>query len=495
MSAVHWLAWSTDAFERARAEDKPVLLSITAPWSQSCHDMDHTTYADAAVAALMNDRFVPIRVDADRRPDISERYNLGGWPTTAFLTADGDVIGGGTYIPLERMSSVLGRVADAFTSRREELAAKSTRDAPEPRASSPEPPAPSPQPRAPSPDLVTTVFDTFDREHGGFGSEPKFPLTAPLDLALESYRASQDADMAHVVQTTLDAMGWGGLYDEVDGGFFRYAATRDWQLPHQEKLLDVNASLLRVYLDASETLKIARYRERAGEVLRYVQTWLADPVDGGWGGSQQADGAYYAAAPAMRRACPPPHVDSVLYAGWNAAMASSALRAAQVLDDGALGEFALRSLERVLLACYSPGAGVAHYLDGSPSVRGLLDDQLSMAAANLDAHAATGNIVYEMMAEELVHYAVRTMWDETGGGFFDRAAADEHERIGLMRERLKPFVTNCEAAQVLRRLAVTSGDHDFAEKADATLAALAPLAPRQGPLAAHYLLALRPTSG
>ena len=114
-----------------------------------------------------------------------------------------------------------------------------------------------------------------------------------------------------------------------------------------------------------------------------------------------------------------------------------------------------------------------------------------MAAAHLDAHAATGNIVYEMMAQELMHYAVRTMWDEADGGFFDRTVPDAHERIGRMRDRLKPFASNCDAARLLRRLASTRGDHDFAARADATLTAMAPLAGAQGPLAAHYLLALR----
>ena len=123
MDTVRWLAWSSEAFARARAEDRPVLLSIAASWCELCLDMDRTTYADPAVAALVNDRFVPIRVDADRRPDISERYSLGGWPTTAFLTTEGDVIGGGTYVTVDRMPSVLERVADAFRSRREELTA------------------------------------------------------------------------------------------------------------------------------------------------------------------------------------------------------------------------------------------------------------------------------------------------------------------------------------------------------------------------------------
>jgi uncharacterized protein YyaL (SSP411 family) len=134
---------------------------------------------------------------------------------------------------------------------------------------------------------------------------------------------------------------------------------------------------------------------------------------------------------------------------------------------------------------------VAHYFDGEAHVRGLLEDQIATALACLDAYDASGNITYEMMAEELAHYAVRTMWDEGGGGFFDRAGLDDDERIGLMGYRLKPFDTNCQAAIALGRLAATSGEHDFMTMAQATLSAIAPEAARHGPQAAQYLLATR----
>jgi uncharacterized protein len=482
---VLWLPWTADAFARARAEDKPVLLSIVAAWCASSRDMERRTYAAPRVAAIVGDGFVPIRVDADRRPDISDRYSLDGLPTTAFLTADGAIITAGTHIDAERMPSVLERVAAAFATRRAELAA--------------EPVAPvAAAPADPLPDLdrlSDAVFSTFDRQHGGFGAEPKFPLTAPLELALDLWQESQDSHLARIVESTLDAIGWGALHDDVDGGFFRCAATRAWERPHREKLLDVNAGLLRIFIEASERLGIARYRDRAGDILRHAQTWLADTVDGGWAGSQAADDDYYALAADARRQSPPPSIDSALYTGWNGAMASSALRAAQILGDTGLGEFAIRSVERVLLGCYRPGAGVAHCLDvtaaAEPPVRGLLDDQILMATAQLDAHEATGNIVYQMMAQELAHYALQAMWDEHDGGFFDRSPVADDERVGLMRQRLKPFVANCQAARLLKRLAGATGDRTFADRAAATLAAMAPLALRQGPLAAHYVLAAR----
>jgi uncharacterized protein YyaL (SSP411 family) len=479
---VAWEPWGRAAFARARAERKPVLLSIGAPWCAASLEMARTTYADPQVRELLASQFVCILIDADRRPDIAERYSLGGYPTTAFLAANGAIVGGGTFLSADRMRNALNRTADAFPSLPDapvHVAAADTSTA-DVHDSPPDTDL----------DLRSIVFAAFDAEHGGFGAAPKFPLTAPIELALARYRESRDARMARIIETTLDAMGWGALYDEIDGGFFRCAASRDWNDPRREKLLDVNAALLRVYLDASTTLKIARYAERAADVVRYVQTHLADQADGGWAGSQAADDEYYVLSSEARRGRAAPPIDATFYAGANAAMASAMLQASAILNDAGLGEFAVRSLERVLLAAYRPGEGVAHYVDeGRPMVRGLLDDQIAMASAQLDAYEATGNVVYEMMAQELMHYALRTMWDADAGGFFDRSVVEESERVGLMEVRMKPFVANCEAARVLRRMSSVTGHEDFSHRAEATLTALEPLAGAQGPLAAHYLLA------
>jgi uncharacterized protein YyaL (SSP411 family) len=484
--SITWSPWSADAFARARGESKPVLLFISAAWCHWCEEMDRTSYADPAIQRLINEGFVAVRVDADKRPDIHERYGLGGLPTTAFLTADGDVLGGGTYVPIGRMPLVLEQVTRAFSSRREEIAERAQALADRPTESGGTPVS--------ADVLLAGVLDAYDSQHGGFGVAPKFPLTAPLHLAIRLHEESPDSSGSltrDIVEHTLDAMAGGGLYDEVDGGFFRYAATRDWQSPRQEKLLDVNAALLRLYVDAAAVFGLARYRERVVDVLRYAQTWLADPVDGGWAGSQRADDLYYSLDAHERSRTTAPLVDRTLYTGWNAAMASAVLRAAQLLDDSELGRFALKSLERLLLACYQPGGGVAHYFDGAAHVRGLLDDQVLMATGALDAAEATGNITYEMMAEELAQYALRTMWDEQAGGFFDRVPSDGTDGIGRLRRPVKPFVSNCEAARLLVRLAAASGHHELRTSAEATLGSMAVVASTQGPLAAHYLLALR----
>lgn len=484
-NAVAWLPWGSAAFARAQAERKPVLLSLAAGWCASCRLMDETTYADPVVASAINRQFIPVRVDVDDRPDVSERYTLGGWPTTVFLTPSGAMLGGGTFVPLERMPGILARVSAAFAERTGNWDAEAEAEAGTGAVASG-----SDHPNLLPEALREMVFASFDDRCAGFGAQPKFPLVAPVRLALRG--AGDDPTQRHMAEATLDAMGWGGLYDEVDGGFFRCAAARDWSEPHSEKMLETNAALLRLYLDAGSALGFGRFTDRAADILRYVQTWLADPVDGGWHGAQRADAAYYAGSADDRRRQPPPAVSFGFFADWNAEMVSAALQAAAVFGDDGLRDFALKSLERVLLGCYRPGAGVAHSCGGPAGgtpVRGLLADQAAMADACLDAFDLTGNIVYEMMAEELVRYAVRAMWDEPGGGFFDRVE-DPSEAIGLLGRRLKPFALNCALSQTLRRAAAASGDHEFTALADRALAAMAPLAAAQGPLAAHYLLAL-----
>jgi uncharacterized protein YyaL (SSP411 family) len=481
MTPIAWLPWSAAAFARARAEGKPVLLSIAPTWCRNTVAMDRTSFADAAVAARVGLRYIAIRVDADRRPDICERYSLGGWPTTAFLTPDGEVLGGGTYVERDRLAEVLERVADAFGASNSASRLPSV--------------ARSPEPRVPATlaSLVDQVDASFDAEQGGFGEAPKFPHVAPVHLALALFRQQGSARHRDVAIRTLDAMGWGPLHDDRDGGFFRYCRHRDWSGPEQEKLLDVNAALLALYVDAFETLQLSRYGERAEDVLRYVQTWLADPVDGGWAGSQRADPEYYAASSSggtLATAAAPP-IDRTLYTGWNAAMASAALKAGRVFDDPALSEFAIRSLERVVELCYQPGAGVAHYYDRAPGVRGLLGDQIAMADAQLDVFEATGDVVYRMLAEELVLYAIRTLWDETDGGFHDRIA-DPDADVGFMQEPRKPFAANCAAARLLRRVARICDRRPLEETADRTLAAIRGLPAAAGPLAAELALAMMP---
>jgi len=481
MPDIHWLPWSAVPFARARAGRRPVLLSIVTGWSLACRAMEDTSYADPAVVALVNERFIPVRVDADRRPDISERYSLGGWPTTAFLTSDGALIGGGTFVAPDRFAAVLSRAADTFAARGDTLTsgARRTADADAPSTAT--------EQVVSDDELLRIVLATFDQAHGGFGAAPKFPLVAPVRLMLQRHQEQPDDEALHAATRSLDAMGWSALYDDTGGGFHRCTSDDGWREPQREKLLEVNAGLIDLYVEAAHLLGVQRYADRARDALTYVQNWLADPVDGGWGG--------YELATSMDEADPlgpaAPRVDRTLFSGWNGTMISTALHLAHAFEDDALGRFALTALERVLAICYRPGQGVAHYVERQGRVGSFLDDQFAVAGACLDAHDATGNIVYEMMAQELALYAMRALWSPERAGFFDRAAGEAAEAIGRLADPLVPFAANCDAAAVLHRLALTTNKPDFASTADAVLASMAPHAIGHGPAAAHYLLGRR----
>lgn len=476
---VQWRPWGADPFARARAEGKPILLSITATWCRACHEMDRTTYADPGVAALIRDRYIPVRVDTDQRPDINERYNLGGWPTTAFLTADGAVLTGATFVPLDRMSGILTRVAAAFEARATDLtdgAGLSDLKATDPTDSTDRggQEATDPTDGTDLSALAATIFSTYDEEYGGFGIEPKFPLTAPLHLAIALYRETGDERWRRIVEHTLDAMADGALWDHAgDGGFSRYATTRDWRFPHEEKLLETNAALLRAYAEAALVFGRDEDRDRCRAIADFITTALRAEA-GGFHGSA---------------------ADSILYADANAAAAGALLGAATVLDDSTLGQEALASFERVIMLCYKPGLGIAHYFDGTARVRGLLADQVAAIAGLLDAYDVSAGEPYRMMAEELGLFVVGDLRDSAGGGFFDRAPTPDD--IGLLRTRRKPFVANADAALALARLSRLErrqGFPDpaaFREHADAALRAAAAQLDGQGPLAAHYILAQR----
>jgi hypothetical protein len=456
---VHWLPWGSEAFLRARAEAKPVLLSIVTPWSNGCREMDRVCFRDEGTAALINDRLVPVRVDADHRPDIADRYDLGGVPTTAFLTPDGRLLGGGTFVPPDRLRAAVARVSEVA------LPLDASPDAG--AAGGPAAPEEGARLRTEA-ELSALVFDSFDQAHAGFGGAPKFPLVAPVRLALDLHAERQDPALLDIALRTLDAMGWGPLYDEDAGGVFRCAPRADWSGAPSEKLLATNAALLDLFLHAGTLLGNERYFARAVDIVHCINRAFA-AANGAWRVSTCAD--------ATRQ-----------FSDSNASTVSALLHAATVFQDDTLGRHALDALERVLLSSYRPGHGVAHSAAG---VRGLLTDQVAMARANLDAWESTGNIVYRMMAEELMHYALRAMWDEADGGFFDRVPDGAAEEIPIRLVPLKPFVLNCDAAVVLGRIAEAVEGAGFAERAHRVLEAMARRAAGFGPLAAHFLLARR----
>ena len=506
-STIDWRDWEAEAFRRAAREDKPILLALVAPWCEHCAAMDRTTYARVEVARLVDAKFVAIRVDTDRRPDINERYNLGGWPTTAFLTPDGQVFGGGTFIEADRMPGVLADVAEAFAHRRSEIAARTAVSFDRTRPPSPETglltrdadfqASENGSPRGLTNDdpldwLSSQLLESFDRDEGGFGVGPKFPHVPALTLALERYNDTRDPLLRDLVTASLDRVAI--LSDPNDGGFFRCASNRDWSAPHTAKLLADNADLVRLYLDAGEALERRHYVDLARRTLAWVQRVLARPR-GGFAASQAADSAYYdRASSADRTLLTSPKVDETGYADSSAAMIAAYLRAAEILDDPSLRDLALRGLDEMMLAGYRPGGGVAHVIAPEPEVWGLLADQVRVVEALLLAHIATEQLPYSMLAAEVMEYTMEAMWDHDGGGLRDRACPQPDSELGLLGRGFRPFVTNCEAARMLFRLSLVTGRKTYLTSALQTLASLG-AAYREDPLVgASYGLAVREIS-
>ncbi|HWP35456.1 MAG TPA: thioredoxin domain-containing protein, partial [Thermodesulfobacteriota bacterium] len=300
---VDWYPWGEEAFRRARELDRPILLDIGAVWCHWCHVIDRESYDDPETARLINELFVPVKVDRDERPDIDSRYQLavsalsgqGGWPLTAFLTPEGKVFYGGTYFPPEDrfgrpgFRSVLRAVAEFYRTQKEravERAEELHRSLAEHLRSS----------RRPGPldaDLVEAgiadIRYSYDVAYGGFGRAPKFFHAGALALYLRRYGLTGEAWMRTVVTSTLTHMARGGVYDQLGGGFHRYSVDDRWIVPHFEKMLYDNAALLSVYAEAARATGEALFRRTAEGIVAYYDREGSDRARGGFYASQDAD--------------------------------------------------------------------------------------------------------------------------------------------------------------------------------------------------------------
>ena len=301
---VDWFPWGPEALAKAREEDKPILVSIGYSACHWCHVMEHESFEDPAIAERMNELFVNVKVDREERPDLDAIYmsavqamtGHGGWPLNAFLTPEGVPFYAGTYFPpqdrqgMPGFPKILDAVAAAYRDRRGEV----DENAEQMRAYLDQATRATPQPGELSPTLAERALRgmhrSFDGENGGFGGAPKFPQPANLEFLLRHWKRTGDDRAAAMVHLTLDAMANGGIYDQVGGGFHRYAVDAIWLVPHFEKMLYDNAQLARVYLDAARAFDEPEYRRVATETLEYVAREMTGP-EGGFYATQDADSA------------------------------------------------------------------------------------------------------------------------------------------------------------------------------------------------------------
>jgi uncharacterized protein YyaL (SSP411 family) len=299
---VDWLPWGDEAFARARESDRPILLSVGYSACHWCHVMAHESFEDDETARLMNELFVNVKVDREERPDVDALSmdavvaltGHGGWPTTVFLTPDGEPFYGGTYYPLEprhglpAFRQVLTAVAEAYRERPGEVG-RSARELVE-RLESLSDVRPSADPLTETllRDALRNVKPQFEPRWGGFGGAPKFPPASTLEFLLRMRLRFDDEEALAMAAHTLDGMALGGMWDAVGGGFHRYSVDAQWLVPHFEKMLYDNALLASAYAHGWAVTGEGRYREVAERTVEYVLGELSLP-EGGFASAQDAD--------------------------------------------------------------------------------------------------------------------------------------------------------------------------------------------------------------
>ena len=481
---IGWREWGDAAFAEAKAADKPILLAISAVWCHWCHVMDETSYSDDEVIRRINADYIPVRVDNDQRPDVNRRYNLGGWPTTAFLTPDGEILNGGTYIPPEGMRQYTAQIATVWHERKGELLDR-LRDATAHEAHTHEGHAGDPA------DLGWEVVDTiggiirgqYDAEFGGFGRAPKFPQPHLLRSLIDEHRRTAAPEIATMLHKTLAAMAGGGMYDPVEGGFFRYSTTREWGIPHFEKMLEDNAELLGVYADAARSFPAAGYDRVVRDVLRWMGAVLWREDAGAFSGSQDADEHYYELDAAGRAGHEAPYVDRTLYTGWNALAASAYFASFAVLGDAAVETRGHRTMQTIATRLIVDRE-IRHFDAGAgATLPDLLVDHAAVLGATIDAYETGLHPGALPGALSLATRLCAQLEDPAAGGFWD---APERHAPGRVSKREKPIEDGSAAAAALLRLAALTGEARWRESALRALRGFAGEYRQWGQFAARY---------
>ncbi|WP_276272851.1 DUF255 domain-containing protein [Haloarcula litorea] len=455
---VEWREWGSEAFERAAGSGKPLLLSLTVPWSAECRAMDRRTFGEPRIAANINDGFVPVRVDADRNPRVRERYTMGGFPSTVFLTPEGEVITGATFLGPDGFRGILDSVRESWD-------AQGTDAGSVPRQLQDEaPPAGDLRARIEE-HMVEQLLGAFDEEFGGWGSDVKFPLPRTVEFALVRAR-DQATRTLEAIQTHL--------LDTYDGGFFRYATARDWSNPRREKLLDENAALVRAFAHGYRYTGREPYRDAAQRTVEYLTTdlWTGD----GFAGSQAGDDDYYHLGATDREDADAPHVDGTVFADRNGLAVDGLLWVHAYTDSDRAKQYATRAREHVCETLVDDGA-VRHY-DDPDSEAGLLFDQARLLQG------------------------LTTSWQVLGEGGPAAAVADwtiEHRQqdsgafrdgpdsgAGLCGRSLHPLDATVELADALVDLAHLTGQDRYRAAATAAVESFAGAAERMGVEVAGY---------
>ena len=571
---VDWYPWGDEALSRARDEDRPILLSIGYSACHWCHVMERESFENEEIASLMNENFVNIKVDREERPDLDSVYmeavqmltGSGGWPMTVFLTPEGRPYYGGTYFPPEDRQGMpgfprlLAAASEAYRTNKGEIE-RVTRQLADQMGRSGQ------MPRGVNP-LTTEFMHTaysqlatqFDHLNGGFGNAPKFPQPMTPEFMLRYHQHGFNPRALEMVQLTLQKMAYGGIYDQVGGGFHRYSTDAYWLVPHFEKMLYDNALLARLYLHAWQITSNPLYRRITEETLDYVLREMTDTA-GGFYSAQDADsegveGKFFVWTPdELRAALGPdaelvmgyygvtdrgnfeganifnvpkhpedygdergvsegelseavqraratlleirerrihPLLDDKVLTGWNGLMLRSFAEAGAALNRVDYLDAARRNAAFLLDSMRDEtGRILRTWRNGQAKLLGYLEDYACLADGLLALHEATLESRWLWEANVVAEGIIELFWDDAVGGFYDTGS--DHESLVIRPRDVFDNAQPCGgsvATDVLLRLAIITGNDDFATKAATPIRALQPLLGRAPSATGHWLGAL-----
>jgi uncharacterized protein YyaL (SSP411 family) len=454
---IRWHEWSDDTFTKAQAEDKPVMLFLTAFWCRFCQRMDEGAFSDDENIALLNAYFVAVRVEDTQRPDINTRYNLNGWPTIAFMAPAGELLGVTNYLPSEEFGNLLASIYTGYQAKKEEIRSA--------RNNSAETPSDAPAAGTRShptgstlTEVTAVIMEIADRVHGGYGRGQKFIHPEANDFLLSRYEATEDASYLDHVRLTLDRMREGEMHDREEGGYFRTCSNADWSRPHREKLLTEQAGLLTNCLRTFRITEYSEYGHMAEDIIDYIDRKL----------SHSANQSFYGCEDFLRSETAPSSsreefftiIDNCVYTDANAQAISAYLEAASILANPGCKERGLKALDFLWGHCRCPDGGMFHYFDGAAHVPGLLNDQARLGAALLKAHRATGEAGYLERAKDLAEFILSRL-KNPDGGYYDLAIPG----YAYLSFRLTLIEHNGAAASFFLGLAGATGESRYRDAA------------------------------
>ncbi len=432
MPRIEWREWNPFHFDKAKHENKPILLSISANWCHWCHRMDSDTYAKDTIAEFVHKHFIPIRIDTDQRPDINARYNAGGWPTAVVMDGNGIPLNYTLYLPEKPFFEFLYTSLEAFQELKvpSPMARPLLSEEPRQRTSTTAPVLTHDEYAGVETHFLALIKNQFDAQFGGFGNGQKFPHIEVLRFLVSRAEHFRDPEPDTVILKTLDAIQSRGLCDKEEHGFFRYCTTREWSIPHFEKMLEDNAQLIEIFARAARIYDRADFRQTAENTFSFLEKRFKDPKTKLFFGSQNSDEHYYLLPASERAREKIPKMDSEIFSDWNASAICSLAALNRPLD-------AQTQMNTLLEKTFSE-KGIRHSLSEGNQQLLLKDHAWVLRALLMCAQFNESEFMHT--AEKLSEFTIEKFWNGEKKAFMDTHASAQ--AVGLLLEPLFPIAEN-----------------------------------------------------